>query len=68
MVGRSCGVGIRFVHLAGKDVGQEVLLEVPEGVQGNCWRVDPSAEVASGQGRDLVPELRLAKARSGVLQ
>ena len=67
MVGRSCGAGIHSVHLVGKDVGQGVLLEVPEGVQENYWHVDPS-EVALGQGKDLVPEVRLAKARSGVLQ
>jgi hypothetical protein len=67
VVGHSCEVGIRSVHLVGKGVGQGVLLEVPEDVQGSCWHVDPS-EVALGQGRDLVPEGRLVKARSGVLR
>ena len=51
----------------GKGVGQEALLEVLEGVQGSCWHVGPSG-VALGRGKGLVPEVRLAKARSGVLQ
>ena len=67
MVGHSCEAGIRSVHLVDKDVGQEVLFVVPEGVQGSCWHVDPS-EGASDQGKDLVLEVHLAKVRSNVLQ